>query len=269
MELGICSFASGSSGNCYLIKSENTNLILDAGLSAKRICEGLAACGTDPKEVGAILITHEHIDHVKGLQVFTKKAPVAKILMSVGTGCALARKSGLPAPERMINVGGGETFLIGDIYVTAISLSHDADEPLGYTFEKNGRKIAVITDTGYITEEIYENIKDADLLVLEANHERNILLMGKYPYPLKHRILSDIGHLSNEAAALCLQRILREPAHKQELKVLLAHLSQENNTPHQALITIKNILEEGNFYEGSHYHMEVAPRDCPGRLIEL
>jgi len=131
MELGICSFASGSSGNCYLIKSENTNLILDAGLSAKRICEGLAACGTDPKEVGAILITHEHIDHVKGLQVFTKKAPAAKILMSVGTGCALARKSGLPAPERMINVGGGETFLIGDIYVTAISLSHDADEPRG------------------------------------------------------------------------------------------------------------------------------------------
>ena len=105
--------------------------------------------------------------------------------------------------------------------------------------------------------------------MLEANHERNILLMGKYPYPLKHRILSDIGHLSNEAAALCLQRILREPAHKQELKVLLAHLSQENNTPHQALITIKNILEEGNFYEGIHYHMEVAPRDCPGRLIEL
>lgn len=269
MELELRSFASGSSGNCYLIKSENTSLILDAGLSSKRICEGLAACGTDPKDVGAILITHEHSDHIKGLQVFAKKAAAAKMLMSVGTGCVLARKSGLPAPERMINIAGGETFLIGDIYVTAIRLSHDADEPLGYTFEKNGRKIAVITDTGYITEEIYDNIKDSDLLVLEANHERNILLMGKYPYPLKHRILSDIGHLSNEAAGLAILRVLRDPAKKPDLQVLLAHLSQENNTPSQAMITIKNILEEEGFIEGSHYRMEVAPREVAGRPFIL
>ena len=269
MELELRSFASGSSGNCYLIKSENTSIVLDAGLSAKRICENLTACSTDPKEVGAILITHEHIDHVKGIQVFTKKAPAAKVLMSVGTGCALARKSGLPAPERMINIAGGETFLIGDIYVSAISLSHDAGEPLGFSFEKNGRKIAVITDTGYITEEIYDNIKDSDLLVLEANHERNILLMGKYPYPLKHRILSDIGHLSNEAAGLAILRVLRDPAKKPDLQVLLAHLSQENNTPSQAMITIKNILEEEGFIEGSHYRMEVAPRETAGRPFVL
>ena len=269
MELELRSFASGSSGNCYLIKSENTNIILDAGLSAKRICENLTACGTDPKEVGAILITHEHSDHVKGIQVFAKKAAAARMLMSTGTGCALARKSGLPSPERMINIGGGETFLIGDIYVTAISLSHDADEPLGYTFEKNGRKIAVITDTGYITEDIYHNIKDADLLVLEANHERNILLMGRYPYPLKHRILGDTGHLSNEAAGLCILRVLKDAARKPDLQVLLAHLSQENNTPSQALITIKNILEEEGFVEGSHYRMEVAPRETAGRPFVL
>ena len=148
-------------------------------------------------------------------------------------------------------------------------MSHDTAEPVAYTFERNGKKIAVVTDTGYISEEIFENIKDADILVLEANHERNILLMGPYPYTVKHRILGDKGHLSNEAAGQCLVQILDYLQGSKAPLVLLAHLSQENNTPQQALITIRNILEEAGYYVDKDVKMEVVARDSVSRLMAL
>ena len=163
----------------------------------------------------------------------------------------------------------GDRFFVGDIEVNVFRISHDAAEPVGYTFQKGNRKIAIVTDTGCVTEEIFAAIRDADILVIEANHEKNILLCGKYPYPVKHRILSDQGHLSNEATGQVLSRYLTEFEGSHRPEVLLAHLSKDNNSPAQAMLTIRNILEENGYYLGKNLSMEVAQREGIGRLLTI
>ncbi len=269
MNLGFCSLASGSSGNCYLIRSDNTNLILDTGISCKAIKEGLESLGLSLKDIDGIFITHDHIDHIKGLRTLLKKSD-CPVYASYGTLKELAGKiDGLPW-ERLIEVSAGEDFTTGDIEVNAFNLSHDTPEPISFTFARGEYKAAVVTDTGYVSDEIFDNIKDADILALEANHERNILLYGSYPYPLKLRILSDVGHLSNESCAHCLTEIMRYrrirkkitgPEMSGPFRVFLAHLSKENNTPEQALITVRNVLEEEGFLEGRDLELRVLDRD--------
>ena len=164
-------------------------------------------------------------------------------------------------------VQGGDVFTVKDIKITAFGLSHDAAEPVGYSFEKNGRKIAIVTDTGYVTEDIFRAIRGAEALVIEANHEKNLLLYGRYPYPLKRRILSDQGHLSNEDCGAALCRFLREINREKVPRVVLAHLSSENNTPAQALLTVRNVLEENDFYAGRDFILSVAPKAEIGEII--
>ncbi len=269
MEIGLCTFASSSSGNSYLIKSETTNIILDVGVSARRIYDDLELLKIDFEDIDGILITHEHIDHVRSAHLLAKKASLCTVFLSEGTKAALMEKNTPLIEERTQCVKGGDSFMVGDIKVTAFDVSHDTLEPLAFAFEKGNRKIAVVTDTGYVSEEIYQNIKDADILVLEANHERNILLCGNYPYLVKHRILSDKGHLSNEAAANCIIRILKELDGSKVPMVLLAHLSQENNTPYQAFITVRNMLEEEGYYIGKDIKLEVVERDAMSRIMAL
>ncbi len=267
MKLGFCSLASGSSGNCYLIKSDNTNLLLDAGISCKAIQAGLESLGISLKDIDGIFITHDHIDHIKGIKTLLKKTS-CPLYASRGTLEALVEKISPLPYERLMEAETDEEIGVGDIKATPFDLSHDTEEPKTFAFTKDGAKVCVVTDTGYVSDGIFDNIKDADILALESNHERNILLYGSYPYPLKLRILSDVGHLSNEACAHCLTEVLRYRRIRKRfsedsgaLKVFLAHLSKENNTPEQALITVKNALEEEGFILGKDLELMVLSRD--------
>ena len=267
MTLKFCSFASSSSGNSYLVESEKTKLLVDAGIAGKNIIAGLRTNEVSPDQLDGILITHEHTDHVKSVGMMSRKAPNALVYTSCGTADCIACKV---SEEKMQTVKPEKEFCIGDIDVKPFRLSHDAAEPLGYTFRHNRHKMSIITDTGYISDEIFEATADSDLLVLEANHEVNILKMGSYPYSLKQRILGDKGHLSNEAAGEYICRMLKRRGNSGKTpKIILAHLSRENNTPAQAFLTIRNILFENDYYIGKNLELEVAERDNISSLVEV
>lgn len=267
MNLGLCTMASSSSGNCYLIKSDKTNILLDAGIACARVVRNFEALDADFKELNGVLLTHEHIDHVRGVKTIHKKAPKAKFYATEGTAQSIEDKGVKISEERLNIIGQGEMFNIDDIEVTAFEIPHDSKEPVAYSFCKNEKKITIVTDAGEITPTIENAIMESDILVIEANHEVNILLYGRYPYNVKRRILSDRGHLSNEATGKCICNFLKNQTVPKTPHVLLAHLSKENNTPEQAMLTISNILEESDFYVGKHLKMEVVQQQEMGELI--
>lgn len=267
MSLKFCSFASGSSGNCYLVESEGTKLLVDVGIAGKKVIGCLEEKNLTPERLDGILITHEHIDHIKSIRMMSRKAQNAKIYASRGTASQIGGKV---TEEKIRQIFPDKPFEIGDITVYPFRLSHDAAEPTGYSFRCGRKKMSIVTDTGRISQEIFEEVADSDLLVLEANHETNILKTGPYPYSLKQRILGDEGHLSNEAAGKCLCRMLRERIAGQDIpKVVLAHLSGESNTPAQAYLTVSNILFEEDFYIGKDLELDVAGRDSISSLFEV
>ena len=266
MPFKFLSAASGSSGNCYILKTEETAVLIDVGTTGKRIIEGLSEMGLSPEDVDGILVTHEHTDHVKSLKMIGKKASSARIYGSSETLHAVRET----APgERLFEVEPGAAFVVGDMKIRAFSLSHDAAGPLGYSVIAGDKMCTVVTDTGCITEEMFGYIRESDLLVLEANHEVNVLMMGSYPYYLKQRIVGDKGHISNETAGSTLCRMLRERRNGNTPKVILAHLSRENNTPEQAFLTVKNMLFEEDFLVGRDLFLDVAKRDQVGHIIEI
>ena len=263
-----CSLSSGSSGNCYLVASEETSLLVDAGISGRNIRAGLATCGLEMADVDGVLITHEHTDHIKSLQVVHNQAKAATIYTSKGTRKYINAKMPKVSPERVVEVEPSDgAWMIGDIEVTPVSLSHDAVMPLGFSFRKGDSQISIITDTGEVTEEIFQVIKESDLLVLEANYEENVLMIGPYPYNLKVRIKGKHGHLSNEDAANCIVRVLAERNNINMPIVALAHTSKENNTPDLAYATVENILYDSNYMEGRDYSLKVLLRDLIGDVI--
>ena len=281
MDLEICSFASSSSGNSYYIKSGDVSLLVDSGLAAKTIDGRLAAVGGAYEKLTAILVTHEHTDHVKCLHTLMKRRPFrGTVCASRGTQeCIIGKTKGISEAD-FFSVKSGDSFWLGGesgagfeqadgLKVSVFGLSHDTPEPVGYSFERSGKKAAIVTDTGYISEEIFRAISGCDVLFIEANHERNLLLYGRYPYSLKHRILSDTGHLSNEDCGGALCRYLRELGGEKIPRVVLAHLSSENNTPQQAILTVRNVLEESDFYVGRDLILTVAPKDSMSELIVL
>lgn len=262
-----CSFASGSSGNSYLVKNEDTAILVDVGISGKKILAGLADTDTELEEVQGILITHEHIDHVKSLKMMSKKIPWAAKCANAGTWDEIYDRVPL---EQQKCFETGSSFKIGSIEVKSFPISHDAREPVGYSLRSGGRCITIVTDTGCITEEIFEEIKEADLLVIEANHDEEMLKVGSYPWQLKQRILGKYGHLSNAATGKCLCRLFNEAkGMNKRRKVLLAHLSGENNFPEMAFQTIKNILEEEEHYIGSHIEIAIMDKDALSRVYEI
>lgn len=256
MNLGFCSFSSGSSGNCYLIKSESSAILVDCGISAKKIINGLGAANVPPEMLRGILITHEHVDHVRSLKTVVKKIPYVNVYASRGTWEGIF--SAVPV-ESHRTVNAGREFEAGDIKVRCFALSHDGSEPIGYSFFSGGCQISIVTDTGEITDEIHGEIKGADILVLEANHDEETLKFCKYPYSVKRRILGVQGHLSNAAAAEEICRIIREDGKYRE--IILAHLSRENNFPEMAYQTVKNMLDENRFYIGGHLGLHILMRD--------
>lgn len=256
--LAICSLSSGSSGNSYLVLTENTALLVDAGISARQIEQRLGYFGIGPQALTGVLITHEHQDHVKGLKVLLKKTDAA-VYATAGTAEQLQEM----CPGRLNIIAPGEAFEAGDITAQCFSVSHDAAQPVCYRFRCKDRQISIVTDTGILTDEVYDSMRGADILVLESNHDENILRIGHYPWFLKQRILGEQGHLSNDAAARGLCRLLTEEPDSRRTRdrvVLLAHLSKENNFPELALTTVTNILEEEGIAIGKRTRIETLSR---------
>lgn len=271
MRLAIASLASGSSGNCYVVKTENTCILVDAGISGKQIFERLATLGIDGLP-SAVLVTHEHSDHISGLAAMLKKK--IPVYTSEGTLEALKEK-GLIADDRecaAMSFKTGEAFCIGDLNVSSFRLSHDAADPCGYSFSADDARVTILTDTGYVTDESFSYMQRSDLLVLESNHDVSMLRIGRYPWFLKQRILSDKGHLSNDAAAEALAKLLKADSlfgRDTKRTVLLAHLSKENNFPQMAMATLSNVLESEGFAVGKDIIAETLSRTEPGKLYVL
>lgn len=264
MTLKFCSFASGSSGNCYLIKNDSSAILIDAGISGKKIFQALKDTDTPHEKVRGLLVTHEHIDHVKSLPIVTKKLPGIATYANDATWANIDR----PVAEKQQRIfRTGQDFYIDDFRIRSFAVPHDAAEPVGFSLYCGDKQISIVTDVGHITDEIFDEIIDADFLLLEANHEKEILLMGRYPYSLKHRILSDNGHLSNVSAGECLCRLAE--ARRKKRQVLLGHLSHENNDPAVAMLTVRNTLMERNIIPGNDLRLGIAMRDCHSPVYEV
>ena len=262
----IVSVGSSSSGNSYIIMTESRTILVDAGLPAKRIVSALEHLGTDPADVDAVLITHEHVDHVKSVRAISRKCCNAFFYVSRGTFESAAGFCYVPQ-ERIVLLSAGEIVRIDnddDMEIGAFPLSHDAAEPLGFTVTSGGEKLAIVTDTGVVTEEIYAAINDAGLLVFEANHDLDMLMFGEYPYPVKVRIKGEKGHLSNDYAGDVLASILTDRKAREEqepLRIMLAHLSFHNNAPLFARQTVEDALGAAGFHKGEDYLLDVAAKE--------
>lgn len=254
----IVSIGSSSSGNSYIIRTGNKAMVLDAGLSCIKITKALEELGLRTDDVSAILITHEHGDHVKSVRTLAKKCPSANVYASRGTVDSCDVFDAIE-DERIVLLQAGEEATESDVIIRAFALSHDATEPIGYSVIADGEKLSIVTDTGRVTDEIFEEILDASMLVLEANHDEHLLMYGEYPYHLKQRIKSDEGHLSNRAAGELLAELLE--GRQSPLPVMLAHLSFHNNAPFRARASIEEILEEAGFTRDEHYTLTIAAKD--------
>ena len=259
--LELVTLASGSSGNCLLVSDGRTRLLVDAGISARRICRGLKDLGVDPTELAGVLITHEHTDHIAGLATLTKQLHLP-VYTSRGTGRQLCYRIAF-LEEVLHTFSAGESFSVGGLGVESFATSHDAAESVGYVLSGGGKRAAVATDLGYVTEEVSRAVRGADLLVAEANHDEEWVRSGPYPYYLKARILGDRGHLSNEAGAALARSAVESGART----VVLAHLSAENNTPARAYDTVYAALERAGASVGQDVTLAVAPRaEASGRF---
>ena len=244
----IHTLASGSEGNCSLLSAGGTHLLLDAGISCRRINSSLSQLGLSLGDVTAVLVTHDHSDHICGLDTMARRWKIPVYASPAAARQLSYRIAGMEPLLR--HVSCGVPFSIGDFTVTAFPTSHDGHGGVDYRFDCGGTSAGAITDTGYVTDEARQTLSGVELLVLESNHDVEWLRSGPYPYTLKARILSDHGHLSNDAAA----EFAAELARCGTRQFVLAHLSKENNTPQRALDTVCSALS------GFDVTVEVAPR---------
>lgn len=259
----LCSIASGSSGNCIYVGSNNTNLLVDAGISAKRIEYGLSDIDILPDTIQGILITHEHSDHIAGLGILARKYHIP-IYATYETARAIQQIKNVGViPEDLFNyVIPNKSFQVNDILVEPFSTSHDASNPVCYTVQSEGHKIGIATDLGKYDDYIVSMLEEAELLFIEANHDVNMLMVGKYPYYLKQRILGDRGHLSNDSSADLISKLI----HPRLKHIMLAHLSKENNYEELAYETVCcELMTRGSDFSAGN--VSVAHRDRSSQMV--
>ena len=237
-----CSLASGRTGKSYFVGDADGGLLVDCGLSARAIEKQLAdGIGMTPEALGGILVTHEHIDHIKGVGVLARRYHLP-VYATQGTWDAMLDKIGpVSSEQQFILPEKTDALSIGRFDVEWFPTAHDASEPVAYVIHQNAQKISIATDTGVLKPAMLGKLYDSDIIVMEANHDETMLRGGRYPLYLKRRILGELGHLSNHACGEGLHEIIG--AHTQH--VVLAHLSQENNLPALAHQTVKDILLQG------------------------
>ena len=260
-----CSIASGSSGNCIFAGSSATSVLIDAGISGKRIEEGLRSIDMTTSDIDGILITHEHADHIKGLGVLARRYGIP-VYATEGTISAIRENAsvGKIPPDLMQAVRADEPFHLGDLTVEPFRISHDAADPVGYRLAHNGKQCAVATDMGCYDDYTIDHLKGLDVLLLESNHDDRMLQAGRYPYYLKRRILGEKGHLSNETAG----RLLGEVLHDGIRRIFLGHLSKENNYEELAYETVCGEVTMGdNPWQSGDFQISIAHRDHPEAAV--
>ena len=235
----LCSIASGSSGNCIYVGSDATNLLIDTGISGKKVEFGLNSLDLTTKDLNGIFVTHEHSDHIKGVGVFSRRYRLP-VFANEKTWHAMAHRLGKIAPRHQQVFRNEEVFVFQDLEVLPFSTYHDAADPVGYRFVSEGQQVSILTDTGQLDARMVDAIRGSDVYYLEANHDPILLQEGPYPQVLKQRIRSAYGHLSNQQAAEVLCEVLEGRGEA----VLLAHLSEENNTPQLCRSTIVGLLAQ-------------------------
>ena len=261
----LCSIASGSSGNCIYAGTDDCHILEDAGISGKRIEAGLNEIGLKTSEMQGILVTHEHSDHIKGLGVVARKHGIP-IYGTKGTLDWIRENQAIGKVDDTLfhEIQPEVHFTIGDMDIEPIPTSHDAAEPVAYIMRKQDKSMAVITDLGKYDHYIVDKLQGLDVLLLEANHDVHMLQVGRYPYYLKKRILGDRGHLSNELSG----QLLGEVLHDGFKKVILGHLSHENNYPELASETVRLEITMGeNPFKGNDFPLTVAKRDEVSELV--
>ena len=261
------SIASGSSGNCIYVGSDTTHLLLDTGVSRKRTVEALKDLDLELRDIDGIFITHEHTDHIGGLPMIAKKSQMP-IYATRGTIDAIRRMEKFKDidPDRFVTIRPDEKITVKDIQIDPMRISHDAADPVGYRIYYGRKKACVCTDLGCYTDYTVECLKNSDVLLIESNHDVNMLQVGRYPYMLKRRILGDKGHLSNVSSGRLLSRVLND-----HLKgIFLGHLSQANNFPELAFETVRvEIMSSEADYSPEDLPIFVADRKRPSCLVEI
>ncbi|MCM3340977.1 MBL fold metallo-hydrolase [Paenibacillus sp. MER TA 81-3] len=259
MSLRFTVLSSGSTGNATVIQNDEATLMIDVGLSCKRTEQLLEEQGLSGKQIDGILVTHEHSDHIKGLGAFARKYDVP-IYANENTWEALTKHVGAIADEKRIVMQTGEARDFGDLRVESYGISHDAAEPVGYSFYEGDTKLSVTTDLGYMSDKVRDAVIDSDVLVMESNHDVEMLRMGRYPWNIKRRILGDMGHLSNEAAGEALGEVVTGNTRR----AYLAHLSRDHNMMDLARMSVQNVMEDnGHFFKESEFQLRDTYYDKP------
>jgi phosphoribosyl 1,2-cyclic phosphodiesterase len=261
MSIRFSVLASGSTGNAFYVETDRNSLLVDAGLSGKQMEQLFKQIDRDIKQLSGILVTHEHSDHIKGLGVIARKYKLP-IYANEKTWKAMEGIIGdIPTEQKFVfQMGKVKTF--GDIDVESFGVSHDAAEPMFYVFYHEGKKLVLITDTGYVSDRMKGVIKNADVFVFESNHDVEMLRMGHYPWNIKRRILSDVGHVSNEDAALALADVIGEKTKR----IYLAHLSQDNNMKDLARMSVTQVLESKGIIVGEQFDLYDTDPKIPTKL---
>ncbi len=257
----VCVLGSGSKGNCTLVSEGGTHVLVDCGLSARRTVAALRSFGVDPHSLAAILVSHEHADHVCGLRTFLRHHDVP-LMASEGTDAGIAIPDAEP---RRVTFRTGADFSLGGLEVTTFPVSHDSADPCGFVFRSATAVAAHVTDFGCMTEVVRQRVRGAGCLVIESNHDEEMLKVGRYPWDLKRRILGRLGHLSNRTLA----RFFLEDFDGAARHVVLAHLSAENNHPGLALSSAEEALSHRFGPGAGRPQVHVAAQDRPTPLLEF
>ena len=257
-----CPLCSGSSGNATYIEAGNARLLIDAGLSCKRITELMGSIGASPKDLTAILVTHEHIDHVRGVNVLSKKYDLP-VYANAETWSMLRPVLKDVAPNNVCVFESDRDFYLAGVRVLPFTVPHDAIHCVGYTLAQGGHKVGVCTDLGHADARILSLLSGCELLLLEANHDVDMLMAGSYPYLLKKRILSGSGHMNNEDCGAAIVKLYETGVKN----VILGHLSRENNYPELAMVTVRAALEDAGIAD--RVQLAVAAREEPTGVFEL
>lgn len=247
------SIVSGSSGNCSIFSDGETNILIDCGISGKKITAFLNEIEVDPYEINGILVTHEHIDHTSGVGVFSRKYDIP-VIASKGTWDGM--KIGKIEDKNKIAFNKNEPMCIGGICVTPFDIPHDANQPTGFLIEKNGKKYAVATDMGYITDKVIDTLSGCAAVIIEANYDEQMLKNGSYPAVLKKRISGKSGHLDNRDTGVLASKLVKLGTKR----IMLGHLSNENNSPEIAFAEVAKELEFNGIYVGQDVQLSIAPR---------
>jgi phosphoribosyl 1,2-cyclic phosphodiesterase len=256
MELRFCPLFSGSSGNALYLGCGDTRLLVDAGMSGAKITAEMERVGLSPADLSGILITHEHSDHIAGAGILSRRYNLP-IYANEGTWNAMREKLGNINENNIRLFETGSDFHIGSLDITPFAIPHDAAEPVGYSFFAGRNKLSIATDLGAVKESWMRHIEESDLVLLESNHDVDMLKAGRYPYELKRRILSTKGHLCNDDAGNCALELVKRGARH----IVLGHLSKENNFPELARQCTESVLRSGGVIPGEDVRLDVASRD--------